>query len=48
MYSLPHVYVKTYGGLEVRDSGIYSMSGSGGTPPKKKAPIRKPGKKPKK
>lgn len=30
MYSLPHILVKTYGGLEVR--GDYEMSG--GSPPK--------------
>lgn len=49
MITLPHVMVKTYGGLEVRDSGVYSFSGSGGTPPKKPhAPVRKPKKKPKK
>lgn len=35
--------------LNVRASGIYSFSGSGGTPPKKPhAPVKRPVKKPKK
>lgn len=47
MQSLPHIFVKQYGGLEVR--GSYEMSG--GSPPKgPHTPTRppSPGKKPKK
>jgi len=40
------IIVKSYGGLEVRPGGVYSHSGSGGTPPKK--PKKKTPPKPKK
>jgi len=52
MYVLNHIHVgPTFNGpgLCTRTEGVYSFSGSGGTPPKKpKAPVKKPGKKPKK
>lgn len=54
MIHLPHLSVFGYGSdPENRSNALHSravdpssMSGSGGTPPKKKIPVRKPGKKP--
>lgn len=58
MYVLNHIHVGPTFGIDgenpnillhTRSEGVYSFSGSGGTPPKKpKAPVKKPGKKPKK
>lgn len=42
-------HIRLNGGpLSVRAVDPSSMSGSGGTPPKKKAPVKRPGKPPKK
>lgn len=42
------ISIKTYGGLSVRADGLYSFSGSGGSPPKKPKDKPRPIKPPKK